>query len=244
MSDRTEGYNELFAGSEPTPIMQWLVEESPGTAVMSTSFGIYSSAFLHLVTRFIPDIPVLWVDTGYLPPETYVFADRLVKLFGLNLKVHQSQMSPARMEALYGKIWESEDVAQVDRYDLVRKVAPMRRALEDEKADFWLAGLRRGQTDIRNRMNLFEEQNGVVKISLILEWSTKDVLAYLRKHDLPLHPLYEKGYATVGDSHSSRPMSAEDNHERETRFRGKKQECGLHLELSEAQLKSLDSSSL
>lgn len=244
MSDRMESYNELFRGAEPASIMRWLIEETPGSVVMSTSFGIYSSAFLHFVTQFIPDIPVLWVDTGYLPPETYVFAETLEARFDLNLRIYQSEMSPARMEALHGKIWESDNVEQMNKYDFVRKVAPMQRALKDQQAEFWLAGLRRGQTDVRNRMNLFNEQDGVIKILPILEWSTNDVLAYVRKHDLPLHPLHEKGYATVGDSHSSRPMSAEDNHERETRFRGKKQECGLHLELSEAQLKSLDSSSL
>ena len=240
----TQDFNLRFRDASPQGILEWLADEEGFTAVMSTSFGIYSAAFLHMVTSHLPQIPVIWIDTGYLPAETYQFAERLTKKLELNVKTYQSYLSPARMEAQYGKLWESDDVNKLDQYDLIRKVIPMQRALKVEGADCLLAGLRREQTENRNTMSRFMEQNGVLKILPILHWVTKDIHRYIKSHDLPFHPLYEKGYVTVGDAHSSRPMTVDDAHERSTRFRGKKQECGLHLEVSEALIESLNSSAL
>ena len=85
-------------------------------------------------------------------------------------------------------------------------------------------------------------QAGRLKILPILRWSSREIHAYLKAHDLPYHPLFDQGYATVGDWHSSRPVTADDAHERDTRFGGVKQECGLHLTDEEAG--SLESSGL
>jgi phosphoadenosine phosphosulfate reductase len=87
-------------------------------------------------------------------------------------------------------------------------------------------------------------QNERAKVLPLLRWSSRDVHRYLRAHDLPYHPFFERGYASVGDWHSSRPVTADDANERDGRFRGLTQECGLHLELSPEQLQSLDSSGL
>jgi phosphoadenosine phosphosulfate reductase len=90
-------------------------------------------------------------------------------------------------------------------------------------------GARGDQTDYRKTLPVVGRQGQRFKILPILRWSAKDVHDYLKAHDLPYHPLFEQGYATVGDWHSSRPLSANDEHERDTRFGGLKQECGLHL---------------
>lgn len=232
-----------LAGADPLRVIRWAADTFGDGLVLSTSFGIQSALMLHLATRVVPDVPVVWVDTGYLPPETYRFADELSSRLGLNLHVHQSPLTPARMEALHGRLWESDDVEDLNRYDRMRKVEPMQRALEELGARAWLAGLRGGQTDHRRRLRVVTRQWGRAKIAPVLGWSSRDVHRYLVEHDLPYHPLFEQGYATVGDRHSSRPVTAEDEHERDTRFRGMKQECGLHLE-DEAVAESFESSHL
>ncbi len=201
---------------------------SGGGVVMSTSFGMQSAVMLHLVTRILPDIPIIFIDTGFHFPETYAFADELTERLGLNLKVYAARESPSWFIARHGKLWESDDPADLDRYDYLRKVEPMNRALDELGAVATLAGLRRQQTDHRAAMRKVEEQGGRYKISPILDWSGKDVHDYLKKHDLPYHPLRDQDYASIGDWHSTRPITAGQD-ERAGRFKGLKQECGLHL---------------
>ncbi len=219
-----------FGTLDASQLIQWASLVAGNRLVMSTSFGIQSAALLHLVTRVLPEIPVMWVDTGYLPAETYRFAEELTRRLNLNLKVYQSAITPARMEALYGRLWELKDVQALDRYHRIRKVEPMQHALQELGATAWLAGLRAEQTEHRRTLRRVDRQSGRLKVLPILRWTAKDVHEYLRTHDLPYHPLFEQGYASVGDWHSSRPIGAHDRHERDTRFGGLKQECGLHLE--------------
>jgi phosphoadenosine phosphosulfate reductase len=198
---------------------------------------------LHMVTQVLPEIPVIWVDTGYLPATTYVFAEELTQRLNLNLKVYQSPISPARMEALYGTLW-AQDVESFNRYDQLRKVEPMQRALQELQVTAWLAGLRSNQTDHRKSLEPVSLQGELYKILPILNWSSKAVYEYLMANNLPYHPLFDEGYVTVGDWHSSRPLTALDENERDTRFNGLKQECGIHLPQTLEESKSLDSSLL
>ena len=230
----TRAFDPPQMQSEPTATasqtIAWAADRFGDGLVLSTSFGIQSAVMLHLATRVRPDIPIVWVDTGYLPPETYSFAERLREQLDLNLHVYQSPLSPARMESLHGRLWERDDPDAFDTYDRIRKVEPMQRALDEFNASAWLSGLRADQTDHRASLPVVGRQGERTKILPILNWTARDVHAYLVDHDLPYHPLFDQGYATVGDWHSSRPFSADDDHERDTRFGGLKQECGLHLE--------------
>lgn len=239
-----DALNQSFSAVEAVELVKWGIDTFGDGLVMSTSFGIQSAVMLHLVTQVVPDIPVIWVDTGYLPVETYRFAEDLAVRLDLNLKVYQSPLSPARMEALYGKLWEQHDVESLNRYDQIRKVEPMQRALKELGATAWLAGLRSNQTDHRKTLQPVGFQGGRYKLLPILQWSSKDVYDYLVAYDLPYHPLFDRGYVTVGDWHSSRPLTAADSDERNTRFKGLKQECGLHLPQSVEEAESLNSSSL
>lgn len=236
--------NKQFADADAIATVQWSVETFGDGLVMSTSFGIQAAVMLHLVTSVVPNIPVIWVDTGYLPAATYKFAEELTQRLDLNLKVYQSHISPARMEALYGKLWEQNDVEAFNRYDRLRKVEPMQRALAELNATAWLAGLRKDQTQHRQTLDRIEKPADIYKIYPILHWNSRDIYQYLTKHELPYHPYFDLGYVSVGDWHSSRPLMAEDENERDTRFNGLKQECGLHLPKTEGEAESLNSSSL
>lgn len=236
--------NQQFDQVPAEDVVTWAAETFGDGLVMSTSFGIQAAVMLHLVTQVVPDIPVIWIDTGYLPAQTYLFAEQLTERLGLNLKVYQSTISPARMEALYGKLWEFNDVKAFNQYDQMRKVEPMQRALQELQATAWLAGLRSKQTHFRQSLRRIDTQGDRYKVLPILNWHSKDIYQYLQAHDLPYHPFFDLGYTTVGDWHSSRPVSADDGSDRTTRFQGLKEECGLHLPQTPEESQSLDSSSL
>lgn len=231
-------FQRRFDGAPATSIIDAAVSRLGSRAVVTTSFGTQSAVLLDMVRRIAPRIPVVWIDTGYLPPETYQYAHRLKREFDLNLYTYQSELSPARMEALYGRLWEDEDASALERYHQIRKVEPLHRALRELSATAWIAGVRRSQTDHRRTLQVAQRQGRICKIHPLLEWSDADVAAYFDDHDLPRHPLSAQGYATVGDAHLSRPVAATANGDanatadedtaRATRFAGRAQECGIH----------------
>lgn len=210
-------------------LMEWAGDRFGSGLMMSTSFGIQSAVTLHLATRVQPNIPVVWIDTGYLPAETYRYADDLIDRLGLNIKVYQAELTPAAMEARFGKLWETGSVDDLDLYDWVRKVEPMRRAMEELRPTAWISGLRAGQTDFRKSLDRVSHDGARYRVLPLLSWTTRDVYEYMQQHELPQHPLWEQGYTTVGDWHSSRAVGDGDADDRSTRFGGLKQECGIHL---------------
>ncbi|HSC10162.1 MAG TPA: phosphoadenylyl-sulfate reductase, partial [Rhodanobacteraceae bacterium] len=115
----------------------WAVATLPDQHALSSSFGAQSAAVLHLVTRSQRDIPVILIDTGYLFPETYRFADDLTERLGLNLKVYRPSIGVAWMEARLGRLWE-QGLDGLERYNRLRKVEPMQRALTEIGARTWI----------------------------------------------------------------------------------------------------------
>ena len=206
--------------------VSWAMEHLPGEFVLSSSFGIQAAVCLHLVTQQWPDIPVILTDTGYLFAETYQFIDQLTEKLKLNLKVYRAPESAAWQEARYGKLWE-QGVEGITRYNEMNKVEPMNRALYDLHAQTWFAGLRRQQSDSRANLPVLGIQRGVFKLLPIIDWDNRTVYQYLTEQGLKYHPLWDQGYLSVGDTHTTRkwePGMAEE----ETRFFGLKRECGLH----------------
>ncbi len=215
-----------LTGASASERIAWAAEHFGASLVLSTSFGAQAAVMLHLASRAIPDLPVIFIDTGYLFPETYQFADLLTKRLGINLKVYQALESPAWMEARQGRLWE-QGTQGLEAYNQLRKVEPMQRALSELGARAWLAGLRRSQSSTRENLPVVSTQDGRVKVLPIVDWSDRDIHRYLTENDLPYHPLWEKGYLSIGDVHTSRPVSADLSAE-ESRFFGLKRECGIH----------------
>lgn len=219
--------NNLLLPLTAAQRISWALSSLPQKPILSSSFGIQSAAMLHLVTQQQADIPVVLTDTGYLFPETYQFIDELTTKLRLNLKVYRAELSAAWQEARYGKRWETAEGLKA--YNQQNKVEPMQRALQELQAGSWFTGLRRSQSSTRANREIVEISRGVVKVQPIIDWSNKDIFYYLKEHDLPYHPLWEQGYLSVGDTHSTvkfEPgMSEED-----TRFNGFGRECGLHVD--------------
>ena len=205
----------------------WALATLPGEHALSSSFGVQSAAALHLVTSQRRDIPVVLIDTGYLFAETYRFADDLVEQLGLNLKVYRPKIGVAWMEARFGRLWE-QGVEGIERYNRLRKVEPMQRALAELGARTWIAGLRRSQSSTRGAIPFLELNEGRWKLHPLADWSELELAAYLQKHELPRHPLWNSGYVSIGDTHTTRRWEP-GMREEETRFFGLKRECGLHF---------------
>ncbi|HFT5242353.1 phosphoadenylyl-sulfate reductase [Yersinia enterocolitica] len=217
--------NELETLSAQARV-SWALDNLPGEFVLSSSFGIQAAVCLHLVTRQRPDIPVILTDTGYLFPETYQFIDALTEQLQLNLQVFRAPQSPAWQEARYGKLWE-QGVEGIERYNELNKVEPMNRALDTLGAQTWFAGLRREQSGSRAQLPVLAIQRGVFKLLPIIDWDNRQVYQYLTQNGLSYHPLWEQGYLSVGDTHTTRKWEPGMSEE-ETRFFGLKRECGLH----------------
>jgi len=220
--------NASLASASAGDRIAWAAREFPDALVLSSSFGAQAAVMLSLAARVVPGIPVVLIDTGYLFPETYRFVDELTEKLSLNLKVYRAAESPAWLEARHGKLWE-QGVEGLARYNHLTKVEPMRRALRELGARAWLAGLRRSQASTRENLAIVGLQDGRVKVHPIVDWTDRDVHRYLEKHGLPYHPLWHEGYVSIGDAHTSRPLTADLTPE-QTRFFGLKRECGLHEE--------------
>lgn len=206
----------------------WGIENLPQTQVLSSSFGIQAAVMLHLVSSCYTELPVILIDTGYLFPETYQFIDQLTQQLNLNLKVYRSEWSAAWQEARFGKLWE-KGIEGLEQYNQLNKVEPMQRALQELGAKTWLSGLRSEQSQSRKQLAPLAIQGGRFKFLPILDWSNKDVYYYLQKHQLSYHPLWEQGYLSVGDTHTTQKWQPGMTEE-QTRFFGLKRECGLHIE--------------
>ena len=219
-----EELNPLSAGER----IKLLGERYAGRVVATTSFGLQASVMLHLMKTHAPDVKVVFVDNGYLFPETYRYADALEKQLGMEASVFSAPITPARQEALHGRLWE-QGADGMEQYGRLNKVEPMSRALQELGADIWISGLRRSHSKARAQRGVVEKQSRTVKVYPILEWSDEDVTAYMKEHGLPPHPLADQGYLTMGDWHSTKPAEHGESAE-ETRFNGEKYECGLHLD--------------
>lgn len=211
--------------------LKLLYEQLGDRLVATTSFGLQAAVMLHLIHKHAPKIPVVFIDTGFLFPETYQYAEELAARFDLDLRIYQPVISAARLQALYGNLWEQGKDGS-DKYGLMTKVEPMNRALRETGADVWLSGLRRSQSNTRIDRPFVEQQKRTVKAYPILDWADAQVDLYFHQNNLPHHPLAEKGYVTMGDWHSTKPV--ENGDVSATRFNGEKFECGLHLDSGSA----------
>jgi phosphoadenosine phosphosulfate reductase len=221
-------WNNSLEKSTATERAEWAMANLPNAFVLSSSFGIQSAVMLHMMTQIQPDMPVLLTDTGHLFPETYRFIDELTERLQLNLQVYSAKESAAWQLAKYGEQWEQGEEA-LKAYNKRNKVEPLERGLTELGANTWFSGIRRQQTEHRKNIPVVSILRGRFKVHPIIDWTNKDVYQYLQKHNLPYHPLWEEGYVSVGDTHSTRPLTIGMS-ESDTRFGEGQRECGLHVD--------------
>jgi phosphoadenosine phosphosulfate reductase len=206
--------------------VEWALDNLPSNHMVSSSFGAQSAVMLHLLNEVAPGIPVVLTDTGYLFPETYHFIDELTTRLNLNLHVYSAKTSPGWQEARHGKLWE-QGVEGIQTYNKLNKVEPMQRAIDELEVKTWFAGLRREQSDSRGKLKVLQKQSKQFKFHPILDQSNKQLHEYLKANQLPYNPLWDKGFVSIGDWHTTAALK-DGMTEQDTRFFGLKRECGLH----------------
>ncbi|MDT0619450.1 phosphoadenosine phosphosulfate reductase family protein [Salinisphaera sp. P385] len=180
----TTNLNQQLANQSAEAIVAWALSR-PGRPLITTNFGPYSAVLLHMCTQVRPDLPVLWVDSGYNTRQTYLYAENLIEMLDLDIHVYNPLQSAARRDALMG-IPDVDDPRHETFTEQV-KLEPFRRAFADLKPDLWLTALRREQTEFRQGLETVtqDQPGGVLKVSPLLDWRETDMKAYLLAHGLP-----------------------------------------------------------
>jgi phosphoadenosine phosphosulfate reductase len=201
--------------STPHEILRWAGQTFGDDLVVTASFG--DAVLAHLANSVLPGVDIVLLDTGYLFAETEWYADDLRRRYGLNLRTVHPLPDVER------DLWQTD----TDACCAARKVEPLQRALAGKRA--WVTGLRRVESPARARTPVVHDDllRAVTKINPIATWSDDDVATYTAMHELPSHPLTDRGYPSIGCWPCTRPASGDDP--RAGRWAGTaKTECGLH----------------
>lgn len=192
-------------GVSPLKLIEWACAQDD-RAICTTNFGPFGAVLLHMVTRVNPDMPIVWMDSGYATPATYRFADEITRLLKLNLSVFHPLRSRAHREALDGEPPAVDDPRHAE-FTREVKLELFERAMRELAPKVWFTAVRAEQTAMRAQMEpVSVNQNGLIKVAPVLHWTARDMHEYLKVNGLPNNFDYFD------------PTKVED-----------KRECGLHV---------------
>jgi phosphoadenosine phosphosulfate reductase len=233
--------NAMLEHLDPPKVIEWAHSQFNSGLAMSSSFGAESAVLLHMASVADPSIRVIFVDTGYLFPETHEFLSYMRDRLKLNVLIYRTRNDPAEYLKRAGETdptWRNN----IDACCAANKNEPFDRAMREIAPRAWLRGIRRDQAPTRTQRQFIEWSTRFqcYAVSPLLNWSNRQIHGYLKSHGLPTHPLWEKGYASIGCNPLSctRAIGAEDD-PRSGRWAGaNKFECGINV------INSLDSANL
>lgn len=203
---------------------------SQGKSVFaSSSFQTHSLPMLHMISRIDRNIPIYFLDTGYHFPETLEFRDEIAKNFGLTVLNVSSPIEKVKQRDENGQLLFSSDP---DHCCYLNKTLPMEPVLHD--FDVWISGVRKDQSSVRAQFSYEQPgKHNTLRLHPMLEWNSKMIWAYRKEFDLPVHPLEERGYLSIGCLPCTRKFDLSGDTNRKGRWSGmKKTECGLHTDLA------------
>ena len=206
--------------------VEWALEVFDVEDIAFTSaFGIYAAAYIHVVNTVIPNLNVYFLDTRFHFKETWEFKAQLEDRLDINVVVLEPLIT---IENLKHTLGEKPYETNASNCCNVNKVVPLNNLLLNK--DLWITGVQKHQTQNRKDVPVLEQRKDLLyKLNPILDWTAKDIYQYSEKHKLPLHPLFEKGYSSIGCLPCTRPVLPGED-ERAGRWAGQeKTECGLHL---------------
>ncbi|KAK6434072.1 3'-phosphoadenylsulfate reductase [Oleoguttula sp. CCFEE 5521] len=217
---------------EPQEVLKWCLTSFP-QLYQTSAFGLTGLAIMDMVANIDfpinPDIECIFLDTLYHFPQTMDLVEKVKQRYP-QLKLHiykpQDCETTADFETKFGeKLWETDD----ERYDFLAKVEPAQRAYRELDVKAVLTGRRKTQGGKRGDIDIVEvDDAGLIKLNPLANWSFKQVQAYIKEHDVPTNDLLDQGYRSVGDWHSTQPVTDSED-ERAGRWKGKgKTECGIH----------------
>jgi len=179
-----EKVNSKLKDKTAAEIIRWALNQDL-KPIVTTKFGPHSAVLLHLVTRQMPEIPVLWADHGYNTKATYLFAEKLIQQLDLNMKIYIPEMTAARRDALMGGVPEVGDELH-EEFTRQVKLEPFNRAFDELKPELWITGIRKEQTAYRQSLDIVTQtKRGIYKVAPLFNWTEIDIEGYLYEHDLP-----------------------------------------------------------
>lgn len=178
--------NAELQNRSPEDIVRWALQRSD-RVITTTSFSPNSAAMLHLVTQVKPDMPVVWIDSGYNVPDAYRVAEQLIEQLKLNIKVYTPEMTAERRNALMGGIPHPAENPELHaEFTRQVKLEPFQRALDEFKPEIWLTGIRREETEFRKTLDVVSWDNrGLLRVAPLFHWSAADVQRYMEQYQLP-----------------------------------------------------------
>ncbi len=188
-SEEIDQVNESLRDKSPLEVMKWAIDQADGQAIVSTNFRPYEAVILHLVTKFQPEIPVLWVDHGYNREATYKHAEELKTKLGLNIRVFVPKLTSAHYDAMHGGVPEltEENEESIQAFSAVMKLEPFQRGMRELSPRVWITALRKVQNPNRAELDIVSPDSNFnsLKVSPVFYWSDEQMEAYLVEHDLP-----------------------------------------------------------
>jgi thioredoxin-dependent adenylylsulfate APS reductase len=221
---------EQLSQLEAPELLRWAAETFGKSLLISTSFQREGMVILDMASRVCPDVHVITLDTGRLPEETHRMIETVRERYGFRVEVVLPD--PGEVAELVVKHGPNAFYHSLSLRMLcceIRKIRPLKRKLAHYRA--WVVGLRRAQTAARSATRQVEEQDGLLKISPLADWTSGQVAEYIRVHHVPEHPLYARGYASIGCTPCTRPV-VEGEEERAGRWwweQDSQKECGIHF---------------
>jgi phosphoadenosine phosphosulfate reductase len=220
--------SDSFEAKSPQDVLAYAIEKYHPKIVLACSFGAEDVVLVDMAHRINPLVPMFYLDTDFLFPETYATRDRVIEQYGLKpVQVIQvkSLLTPQKQAESYGDaLWTSNP----DQCCQLRKVEPLTRVLKGYSA--WITGIRRDQAPSRASAGLIEwdQKFRLVKVNPLARWSWTDVWSYIKIYEVPYNPLHDQDYPSIGCTHCTKPvMPGQDP--RSGRWQGSaKTECGLH----------------
>jgi phosphoadenosine phosphosulfate reductase len=216
--------NTEFENVPPKEILLWAWDSFKPSIAVTSSFQTQSLPLLHMISEYVPEMSILFLDTGFHFPETLAFRDLLVQKYKLNIKNLKTEMGHDGFKNSHGDLYRQNP----DLCCFINKVEPLKKAMRDLQA--WVSGIRRDQTDARRNIDVITLQpDGLYKICPLASWTRQDIWQYIYDHNLPEHPLLAQGYLSIGCAPCTRQVFHGED-ERAGRWPGtEKTECGLHI---------------
>jgi phosphoadenosine phosphosulfate reductase len=227
-SEELKTWGESFEAKQPPEIVAAAIERYAPKIVLACSFGAEDVVLMDMVHRINPSVPLFYLDTEFLFPETYATRDRVIERYQLKpeqvIQVKSLLTPEAQMEQHGEALWTRHP----DQCCELRKVEPLTRVLKG--FDAWITGIRRGQSPARANAKLIEwdQKFQLVKVNPLAKWTWEDVWTYIRVYEVPYNELHDRHYPSIGCTHCTSPvMPGEDP--RAGRWKNfTKIECGIH----------------
>lgn len=196
--------NKMLHNLEPEEIVTWALKQAK-KPIVTTNFRPYACSILHLTTKILPSIDVVWCDTGYNTSYTYQHAKKVIDLLHLNIHIYVPKQTVGFRNVILGI--PEINTPEHQKFTEQVKLEPFRRALKEQNPDLWFTNLRKGQTAFRDNIDIaYYDRNGILKVSPFYNYSDEDLALYLQMHHLP------------NEDHYFDPTKVLEN-----------RECGLHV---------------